>query len=162
MIIEKEDMLNALLEVLKLEKGIKKFYDFALGKVYTEQAKEGFKKLRDWEQEHIRYLCYLYQAFRDQKETLSYKEFTEKADLEETDTDTPSVKPEELFEEKDFIDDTEALMLALELEAKAFDLYRRLSEKAEYSNTKSIFEEMKQEKEKQIDSLRRLKMMVEG
>jgi rubrerythrin len=162
MIIEKEDMIDVLTEVLKMEKGVEEFYEFALERVYTEQVREGFEKLRDWEQNHIKYLCYLYQALRDGKETLSYKEFMERADSEEPDTGTLSVKAEELFEEKDFIDDTEAIMLALELEVKTFDLYRRLSEKAKYSNAKAIFEEMKHEEERHIDSLRRLKMMVEG
>jgi len=157
MITGKEDLIEAIVEAYTMEKGTRDFYDFASLKAKVDYAKETFTKLRDWEETHMNYLAFLLQSLQGDIEILSYEEFSKKVPATYIESGIPVKDAEKLFEEKDFIDDTEAIILALEIEGKAFNFYRKLSDSAEDSNAKVIFREMMSQEEKHIDSLMSLK-----
>ncbi|HDO25538.1 MAG TPA: hypothetical protein ENG95_02685, partial [Nitrospirae bacterium] len=52
----------------------------------------------------------------------------------------------------------EALTLAMEIEGKACNLYRRMSEKAGDPNARIVFGEMMQQEFKHVDYLKRLRV----
>ncbi len=157
MITGKEDMIDAIVEAYTMEKGTREFYDFASSKAILEYAKETFRKLRDWEETHMHYLEFLYHSLQGDVETMTYEEFSKKVPATHIESGIPVRDAERLFEEKEFIDDTEAIILALEIEGKAYNFYRKLSESAEDSNAGVIFREMMSQEEKHINSLMSLK-----
>ena len=56
-----------------------------------------------------------------------------------------------------FLDDMGALVLALEIEGKAYNLYRTLSEKAADQNARVVFKEMMDMEMSHIDYLKKLR-----
>jgi len=157
MITGKEDLIDAIIESYTMEKGTRDFYDFASSKAIDDHAKETFLKLRDWEETHMRYLEFLYHSLHGDVETLSYEEFSKKVPAAHTESGLPVREAEKMFEEKEFIDDTEVIILALEIEGKAYNFYRKLSDSAEDPNARVIFKDMMSQEEKHIDFLRDLK-----
>ncbi|HEB75732.1 MAG TPA: hypothetical protein ENJ04_05230 [Nitrospirae bacterium] len=158
MITGKEDLVEAIIEAYKLEKGTRDFYDFASTKAYTDYAKETLSKLRDWEETHMHYLEFLYHSLQGDNEVLSFEEFSRRVRATHTESGLPVGDAEKMFEEKEFVDDTEVIIMALEIEGKAYNFYRNLSETAEDANARVIFKGMMTEEEKHIVSLRDLKM----
>ncbi len=160
MITGKEDLMEAIAEAFAMEKGTKEFYDYAAERALSDTARRMFASLRDWEQSHMQYLIYLYQSLMEARETISYEEYVKNSPSADMESGMSVKEATELFERKEFIDDTEAILQALEIEGKAFNLYRQLSESAGDNNARVIFEEMKKQEQKHIDELRNLKMMV--
>ncbi len=160
MLIGKESLLEALSEALSMEKGTKEFYDYASHKALSDKTRESFEKLRDWEDSHMHYLLYLYQALSDDRDMITYEEYLEKLPAYEIESGISIKTAKELFEKRDFIDDTESIRLALEIEGKAFNLYREFSQKATDNNAKVVFQHMKEQEAKHINELKNLKMMV--
>ena len=157
MITGKEDLIDAIVEAYTMEKGTREFYDFASSRAIADYAKETFIKLRDWEETHMHYLEFLHQSFQGDMETLSYEEFSKKVPATHIESGISLKEAEKLFEEKEFIDDTEAIILALEIEGKAYNFYRKLSDSAADSNARVIFKEMMSQEEKHINTLMSLK-----
>ncbi len=157
MIRGEEDLREAIIEAYSLEKGTREFYDFASSKALTELARDTFRKLRDWEESHMHYLEFLYKSLQGETEPVSYEEFSRRIPATHTEEGIPLAEAAGLFDGRDFIDDTEPIILALEIEGRAYNLYRRLSDSAEDPNAKVIFTEMMSQEEKHINSLRDLK-----
>ncbi|NOY64505.1 MAG: ferritin family protein [Nitrospirae bacterium] len=160
MLTGKESLLEALSEALSMEKGTREFYDYASQKAIYDKTRETFEKLRDWEDSHMHYLLYLYQALSDERDMITYEEYLEKLPAHEIESGISIKTARELFEKRDFIDDTEAIRLALEIEGKAFNLYREFSEDATDSNAQVVFQHMKEQEAQHINELKNLKMMV--
>ncbi|NOZ26216.1 MAG: hypothetical protein GXO94_09035 [Nitrospirae bacterium] len=158
MITGKEDLREAIIEAYTLEKGTREFYDFASSKAFTPYARETLERLGDWEETHMHYLEFLYHSLEGDLEVLSFEEFRKKLPATHTESGVPLREAGKMFEEKEFVDDTEVIIMALEIEGKAYNFYRELSESAEDANARVIFKEMMHEEEKHIDSLRNLKM----
>jgi len=160
MLTGKESLLEALSEAISMEKGTKEFYDYASQKAISDRTREIFEKLRDWEDSHMHYLLYLYQSLSDDRDMITYEEYLKKLPAHEIESGISIKTAKELFEKKDFIDDTESIRFALEIEGKAFNLYREFSKNATDNNARVVFQHMKEQEAKHINELKNLKMMV--
>lgn len=162
MIAGKEDLLEALTDALSMEKGTRRFYEFAASKAISEEAWDVFRRLCDWEKDHMRYISFLYQSLMGDMDLISYEEFQSNAPEVDTEAGISVKEAEDLFEERNIIDDTGAIILALGIEGKAYNLYRMLSGSAEDRNARVVFEEMMRQEQMHIDQLRVLKMEIES
>jgi rubrerythrin len=118
--------------------------------------------LRDWEESHMNYLSFLYQSLQGDHDLMSYERFSKTVPASHTESGIPVTEAVEIFERKDVHSDEEALNIALEIEGKAYNLYRKLSESARDSNAQVIFKEMMSQEKKHIDRLMNLKGSQSG
>jgi len=157
MITGKEKLLEAMIEVYRMEKGAKDFYAKASRKAMEDTAQRVFHQLVQWKDEHMHYIQSLYQAIRDERETVSFEEFKEKTPPEGVGDAIPLRELEEEIGVYSFIDDQGALTLALEIETKSYNLYKKLSETADDINTKAFMKEMMQRQHLHIEYLKGLR-----
>ncbi len=160
MLTGKEDLLQALIEAYLMEKGTKEFYSNAAEKAMSPEAKKVFTELSGWEEQHMGFIQFLYQSILDNRDIKTFEEFRSKADAPITESGIPVRELETRMEKHKFMDDKDALNLALEIEGKAYNLYRKLSKDAPDTNAKVIFKEMMEQEAKHIDYLKRLKTML--
>ncbi len=157
MVTGKEDLIQALIEAFLMEKGTKEFYSHASEKTPGQAAKDTFKNLSQWEQKHMDYIQFLYQSLMGDKELRTFEEFKNRAEAPVTEAGIPVKDLEERVEEYDFTDDMKALTLALEIEGKAYNLYRRLSQTAVDANAQVVFKEMMEQELKHVEYLKKLR-----
>lgn len=157
MMTGKEDLLRALIEAYLMEKGTHMFYSGAAAKAAEPGAKKMFAELSDWEERHMDFIQYLYQAIQGDLDIRGFEDFKEKADAPVTESGIPVKDLEAKLEEYDFMDDDGAMKLALEIEGKAYNLYRKLSEEASDSNAVVVFKEMMEQEVKHIEYLKKMR-----
>ncbi len=160
MINGKEDVLQALIEAFLMEKGTREFYSLAAAKSKGPAAKDAFESLSKWEQKHMDYIQFLYQSLMEDKELRTFEEFRNKADAPLTEAGIPVKALESKIEEHEFTDDMKALTLAMEIEGKAYNLYRKLSEDASDANARIVFNEMMEQEIKHVDYLKNLRLKL--
>ena len=157
MMTGKEDLLRALIEAYLMEKGTHIFYSGAAEKAANPDAKKIFAELSEWEERHMDFIQYLYQAIEGDLDIRGFEAFKERTDAPVTESGIPIKELEASTEKYVFVDDKGALNFALEMEGKAYNLYRNLSGKASDSNTRVVFEEMMAQEVKHIDYLKNLR-----
>ncbi len=160
MITGKEDMLQALIEAYIMEKGTNNFYIQAAVKARNEEAKKTFGELSAWEGRHMEYIQFLYQSIQGDRDMSSFEEFKKRIPAPLVEGAIPVKGLEEKLEDYTFVDDLGALILALEIEGKAYSLYRKLSESAEDSNAGIIFKDMMEQEQMHIDYLRDMRLKL--
>jgi rubrerythrin len=154
MVTGKEDLLQSLMEAFLMEKGTREFYSQASRKAINAEARNIFKDLSVWEEQHMGYIQSLYLAIQDDRDVERFEEFKKRADAPVTESGIPVKDLTAKIEEYTFIDDSGALVMALEMEGKSYNLYRKLSENAPDSNAKVVFKEMMEQELKHIDYLK--------
>jgi rubrerythrin len=157
MITGKEDLLQAMIEAYVMEKGTNEFYKEASHKAINKVAKDAFGVLAEWEHEHMLYIQFLYQAILESREEVSFDEFKKSVMPTFVEGAIPIKEIQKKMESYEFIDDLGALTIALEIEGKAYNLYRRLSEQAPDTNTKAFMKDMMNWELKHIDYLKELR-----
>ncbi|MCC6347451.1 MAG: ferritin family protein [Nitrospirales bacterium] len=160
MVTGREDLLQALIEAFLMEKGTREFYLYAAKKATGQAAREMFSELSCWEDGHMGYIQHLYQALQDDREMQTFADFREKSDAPDTEAGIPVKDLEKAVEEYSFEDDKEALVVALGIEGKAYNLYRALSETAADSNARVVFREMMEQEKKHIDAIREMRERI--
>lgn len=157
MITGKEDLLQSLIEAYLMEKGTNEFYNQAARKAISSEARDTFRELAVWEEKHMGFIQYLYQSITEDRDIRGFEEFGKRTVAPVTEAGIPLKDLEEKLEKYTFIDDMGALVFALEMEGKAFNLYRKLSEKASDNNAKVVFKEMMDQELKHIDYLKEMR-----
>ncbi len=160
MITGKEDMMQSLIEAYLMEKGTMDFYLQASGKAISPEAKKMFKELSAWEESHMEFIQYLYQSIQGDRDVISFENFKKKAPAPITEGGIPVKELEKRIEKYDFIDDMGALILALELEGKAYTLYSKMSKSASDSNANVVFKEMMEQENRHIEYLKKLRQKI--
>ncbi len=160
MITGKEGLIQALIEAYLMEKGTNEFYAQASLKSIDKEAKKTFKELSDWEERHMEYIQFLYQSVQDDRDIKGFEEFSNKTASPVTEAGIPVKELEAKLEQYNFIDDMGALIIALEIEGKAYNLYRKLSESAVDSNARVVFKEMMEQELKHVDYLKKLRIRL--
>jgi rubrerythrin len=153
----KEDLLQALVEAFIMEKGTKEFYLQAARKSSSDEAKRAFDELAKWEQQHMAYIQSLYQSILDDRELEEFAAFSRKVTAPIAESGIPVKDLEKRIETYQIKDQRDAMSLAINIEAKAHDLYRNLAKHAGDAETKVIFEEMMAQETKHIDYLTKLR-----
>lgn len=157
MITGKENILQALIEAYLMEKGTKEFYASAALKMESIKAADAFKTLTDWEDRHMEYIQTLYQALEGDRELVSFQEFANKTEAPDTEAGIPVKDLEAKLEEQTYDDENGALELALRIEGKAYNLYRRFSEQASDPNARAAFREMMDQELSHIDYIKKMR-----
>ena len=80
MMTGKEDLLRALIEAYLMEKGTRIFYSSAAAKAANPVARKMFSELSDWEEKHMEFIQYLYQAFEDDRDIKNFEAFRDRTD----------------------------------------------------------------------------------
>lgn len=160
MVTGREDLLGALIEAFLMEKGTKVFYSEAAEKAVTPEAKKIFKELSDWEEQHMSFIQFLYQAVNDDHELKGFEEFKNKMDAPLTEAGIPVKVLEERLEKYAISDEMGALALAMEIEGKAYSLYRGLSGQVDDNNARVVFKEMMEQELKHINYLKQLRVKL--
>lgn len=144
-----------------MEKGTRQFYGHAAEQAKTVDARDMFRKLHDWEDSHMQYIESLYQALMGDRDFRSYEEFREKVPADHMESGIPVREAKRLFEIRRPADDIEIVTLALEMEGKAYNLYRRNAESARDTNARAVFREMMAQERHHIDELMKLRKSIE-
>jgi rubrerythrin len=157
MVTGKEDLLTSLIEAFLMEKGTHDFYEKASAKVANPEAKNTFSDLSAWEEKHMEFIEFLYLSLQDDRDLQRFEEFKAKTEAPFTESGIPVKDMEAKVEESVFLDDMGAMIMALEMEGKAYNLYRNMSEKAADSNARVIFKEMMDMELEHIAYLKKLR-----
>jgi len=156
MLTGKEDLLQALVEAYIMEKGTKEFYALAASKSGAA-ARKSFEELAAWENRHMIYLQSLYQSALDDRELLEFEEFGRKVPAPVTESGMPIKDLEKKIEKFSVQNEKDALSLAINIEAKAYNFYKGLAAKAPDAQTKVIFEEMMAQETKHMEEINAMK-----
>ncbi len=157
MLTGKEDLLQALMEAYLMEKGAKEFYSIASDGVKDLEAAKVFRELSLWEEKHMEYIRFLYQSAMEDYDLIGFDEFSSKTEASHTESGIPVKDMLSRLEEYHITADTDALTIAFEMEGRAYNLYRKLSEEAADTNAKVVFGEMMKQELKHIDYLKNIK-----
>ena len=160
MINAKEGLIQALMDVYVMEKGIKQFYSDVAAKTHNEDTRKTFADLAGWEDEHTRYVQFLYQGLMEDWDLISFEEFSKKVKPEITEGGMRLQELEGRIEEFTYLDDMGAIDFALKVEAKEYGLYRQLSSQASESNMKVLFDELAGWEQKHMEYLKKLKTSI--
>ena len=160
MITGKEDLLGALVEAFLMEKGTKEFYSQAAEKAVNAEAKNTFEELSQWEGKHMDFIQFLYQSIMGDKEIKSFEELNNRTDAPLTEAGISVKDLEKKIEKYNFSDEKQALTLAMEIEGKAYNLYRKLSQNAKDTNTQVVFQEMMEQEIKHVDYLKQMRLKL--
>ncbi|MBI5102493.1 MAG: ferritin family protein [Nitrospirae bacterium] len=156
MITGKEDLLESLVEAFLMEKGTNIFYCDAALKASDPAAKKVFEDLSVWEEKHMDFIQFLYHSVQGDLDIEGFKAFEAKTEAPYTEAGIPVKDLEAKLERYSYIDDRAALKIALDIEAKAYNLYRGLSDTASDGNARVVFREMMDQEHKHISYLKAL------
>lgn len=156
MLTGKEDLLQAIIEIYLMEKGINQFYAELSGKAKSAETRRTFTELANWEAEHTRYIQNFYQTLMEDRETSTFDEFAGKARPEVVEGGRPLAELRQKMEDFVFLDDIGAINFALSVEADEYDLYRNLASKTADTNVKALCEEFMGWEQMHIRHLKKL------
>ncbi len=157
MITGKEDLLQSLMEAFLMEKGTCEFYSMAASKTISAAARKAFVDLSEWEESHMEFIQFLYLSIQDDRDIEGFEAFKKRVPAPLTEAGIAVKEMEESIEKYEFMDDLGALIMALEVEGKAYNLYRGMYEKASDGNAKAVFLEMMGQELKHIDYLKEMR-----
>jgi rubrerythrin len=154
----KEDLLQSLIEAYLMEKATREFYSKASEKMINLSAKKIFHELSLWEGKHMDFIQFLYQSVQDDRDIIGFEDFKNKVSAPITEAGISVKDLEARMEEYDFTDESMALTVANDIEKKAYELYKGLSEKAVDTNARVVFRGMMNEEKKHMDYLKKIKL----
>ncbi len=162
MINAKEGLIQALMDVYMMEKGIHQFYGEVAEKTQNEDARKAFAELAEWEEGHARYAQYLYQGLMEDWDIVSFEEFSKRSRPEIAEGGMPLKDLEGRLEEFAYLDDAGAIAFALKVEAKEFALYKKLASETSDTNMNILFENLAEWEQRHIEYLKNLKQKISG
>lgn len=162
MLTGKEDLLRALIDAYLMEKGTKEFYAKAAAKSTTPDVRKTFEGLSEWEQKHMEYIQSLYQSITEDRDVKGFEEFSKRTGSPETEGGIPVKELEAKLEQYDFMDETGAISIALQVEGKAYNLYWKLFKVANDTNAREVFKSMMEQEVKHIDYIKNMMLKLSG
>jgi rubrerythrin len=160
MIKADEGLIQALMDVYMMEKGIYQFYDEVAKKAQNSDAKKAFEELAKWEEGHTRYVQYLYQGLLEDWAIVTFEEFSNRVKPEIAEGGMPLEDLKGRIDEFTYLDDMGAINFALGVEAKEYNIYRKLAAEAADSNMKVLFENLMDWEQRHIGYLNELKKKI--
>ena len=157
MIRADEGLIQALMDVYMMEKGIYQFYDEVATRAQSPEAKKAFEDLAKWEEGHTRYVQYLYQGLLEDWAIVTFEEFSNRVKPEIAEGGMPLKDLKGRIEEFTYLDDMGAINFALKIEAKEYNLYRKLAAETADTNMKVLFENLMDWEQRHIEYLNDLK-----
>ncbi len=160
MMTGKEDLLGALGKAFLMEKGTKIFYTEAAERAVNEDARKMFTNLSEWEEEHMDYILTLYKGVMEDWGMVTYEEFKNKAEAHMTEAGIPLKHLEGKLVTYCITDEMGALTIAIEIEGKSYNMYRKLSQSASDINAQTVFKEMMEQELKHVKHLKELRVKL--
>jgi rubrerythrin len=160
MINAEEGLMQALMDVYMMEKGIRQFYDEVSLKAQNEEAKKAFGELAEWEDGHTRYIQYLYQGLMEDWDIVSFEEFSKRVKPEIVEGGMALKDLEGRIGEFTHLDDAGTIAFALTVEAKEYALYKKLASQTTDTNMKVLFESLAEWEQRHIEYLKNLKQKI--
>jgi rubrerythrin len=160
MIKADEGLIQALMDVYMMEKGIYQFYDEVSAKAQNSEAKKAFSELAKWEEGHTRYVQYLYQGLLEDWAIVTFEEFSNRAKPDIAEGGMPLAELKGKIDEYTHMDDLGAIDFALKIEAKEYNIYRTLAAEAADTNMKALFENLMDWEQRHIRYLTELKNRI--
>jgi rubrerythrin len=105
----------------------------------------------------MEFVQFLYQSILQDSDIRGFDDFRKKTPSPVTEAGIPVKDLEQKLEKPQYSDDHGALALALEIEGKAYNLYRKLSEGSADSNARVVFKEMMEQELKHIEYLKKMR-----
>lgn len=158
MTADRDDLLQALIDAFLMEKETKEFYTQASNKASTPEIKVAFQELSEWERKHMAFIQFLYESIQDNREIRSFQEFQNRAYAPVTEAGIPAHVLEKKLERYRMKDEKQVITLALEIEGKAYNLYRGLSMNASDKNAQIVFKEMMEQEVKHVNHLKQMQL----
>jgi len=162
MVTGREDLLGALAEAYAMEKGLKAFYDFAADEADSEEVRDVFLRLRDWEERHMEYVAYLHEALTGDLNVNTFEDFEKKMPGTHIEGGVTRQEAAELYEPEECRSDRDAVRIALRIEGRAYTFYRQWAEKAGDPNTRIVFQDMVEQEQKHVALLKDLERRLPG
>jgi len=156
----KEDLLTALGEILLMEKGTKIFYEEAAAKSANPEARKTFEHLSEWEGRHMAFIMYLYRSIHGDLDIVTYEKFVKEAEAPVSEAGIPIRELQAKIEKYAITDEMGALTLAMEIEGKAYNMYRKLSRDAPDTNAQIVFKEMMEQEMEHVNYLKDLRVKL--
>jgi rubrerythrin len=135
---EKTVALQALRQAIRLEQDGYKFYTEAAERTVDSRGKEMFLSLADDEKLHLRIVRDQYEALSSGKGWIAFSEVLE---LKPVDVDKPLFPPDEEVIDPE-ASDTDALLFALQIENKSYELYRRAATETDDLAGKDMYQRL--------------------
>jgi|SRR5208283_3599337 len=150
----KEDLVQALVDAYLMEKGTWEFYALAAKKSIAPAARSAFGELSAWEEKHMEFIQYLYQALMEDRDVKGFEDFKKRNIAPFAEGGIPVKDLKGKLEIVSIADDLEAITMALGIEGKAYSLYWRLSKTASDSNARVVFKSMMEQEITHISYLK--------
>jgi rubrerythrin len=160
MINAEEGLMQALMDVYMMEKGIHRFYDEVSRKARNKEARKAFGDLAIWEAGHERYVQYLYQGLMEDWDIVGFEEFSKRVRPEIAEGGMPLKDLEGKIDEFTYLDDEGAINFALKIEAKEYALYGKLASQTQDTNMKVLFEDLMGWEQRHIEYLKDLNRKI--
>jgi hypothetical protein len=106
------------------------------------------------------YILTLYKGIVEDWGVLTFEEFKSKAETGSTEAGIPLKDLEGKIANYCITDEMGALTLALEIEGKAYNMYRKLSQTASDTNSQIVFREMMEQEMKHVEHLKELRVKL--
>ena len=161
MITERTGLSEAIIEAYTMEKGQKEFYERAAENAHEPAARETFQRLAGWEASHMAYLHHFYAALMEEREPLSFEEFSKKVKPDQIEGGMPVRVTEDWLKSYFFIDELGALAVALKIEADTIVYYNKLAERIQDPQVKVIIQELGRLEDEHLKVLKDLRMKIE-
>lgn len=148
-----EDIADALIIAIGLEKGSRDFYTRAAEKVNKDPAKKMFRNLAKTEGKHMERLFERYEKIRGEAMLPDFKSLQALLDSEYMEGGIKSVRALLAIQESDFNDEMDIYETALEKEYLAFDFYIRVADLMEQEMTRALLHELAAEEKMHVKQL---------
>lgn len=152
----REELLESLIEAFIMEKGTTLFYKEASKRTSNAESEKMFRHLAEWEEQHMYYIQLLYQSVQGDTDIASFEKFSEKVPAPLVEGGMPIKDIDKKLERYEFVNDSDVLRIAFEIEGKSYNLYRRLSETAEDGNARVVMKDMMEQEQKHLTYLKDL------
>jgi rhodanese-related sulfurtransferase/rubrerythrin len=148
-----EDIKDALIIAIRLEKGSKDFYNRAAQKVENENSKLLLKNLARFENAHMDKLFERYEEIHGKAKLPDFHSLQSLLDSDHMESGLKSIKALLAIQERDFEDELAIFETALEKEYLSYDFYVRMADLMENADTRTILHELAIEEKMHIKQL---------
>ena len=148
-----EGVGDVLMIALKLEKGSQVLYKQAVGKVKFQKAVETLKRLSQMEENHMKRIYDRYGEIHGKDKIPELSQLKDELNPEYMEGGIEINKALLSMEEREFLNEIEALEVALEKEYISYDFYKRMAGLMGEAGTKDLLHELAEEERNHINGL---------
>ncbi|MDA8174292.1 MAG: ferritin family protein [Nitrospiraceae bacterium] len=161
MISGKTGLSEAIIEAYTMEKGQKEFYERAAQSAHEPVVRETFQRLAGWEAGHMGYLRHFYSALMEEREPLSFDEFSKTVKPDQIEGGIPVRETGDWLKNYVFLDEIGALAVALKAEADTIVYYKNLASRVQDPQVQVLIQELGRLEDEHLKVLKDLRLQME-